>query len=250
MTNYETIINLYNNASLYNNEFKNYDDDFTFWEFWIDNYKPKNILEIGIGNGRLYNLLSPKVKQYDGIEISENIIEEFKKKYKLKNGMLYNQDMKNINIPYTYDLIIIPFNTFSYLYTLDDIKCFFKGIKTISNTNTIIIIDVFNPSIDDISNINKFRLCNTFKVKNVDIKVFEKHTYNKKEQVITYYKKYKDNEGEKTLALPVRVFYPQEIDSILQMLGFKIIKKYGDYNNEEFCSNSRKQIIFLKGSDH
>ena len=53
--------------------------------------------------------------------------------------------MKDININTIYDLIILPFNTFCYLYTLEDLEQFFAGIKKISNSNTIIVIDIINP---------------------------------------------------------------------------------------------------------
>ena len=70
--------------------------------------------------------------------------------------------MKDININTIYDLIILPFNTFCYLYTLDDLKRFFTGIEKISNSNTIIVIDIINPNIDDMSEQKKYKLCNHF----------------------------------------------------------------------------------------
>ena len=39
--------------------------------------KPAKVLEIGIGNGRLIKLLSNTVLQYDGLDISQNIINNF-----------------------------------------------------------------------------------------------------------------------------------------------------------------------------
>ena len=39
--------------------------------------KPARVLEIGIGNGRLIKLLSNTVSQYDGLDISQNIINKF-----------------------------------------------------------------------------------------------------------------------------------------------------------------------------
>ena len=149
MNNYDEIKNIYDNNFIYNNEFANYDDDFSFWIHWIKKIKPARVLEIGIGNGRLIKLLSNTVSQYDGLDISQNIINKFIEKNSWYKGNLFNQDMKDININTIYDLIILPFNTFCYLYTLDDLKRFFTGIEKISNSNTIIVIDIINPNIDD-----------------------------------------------------------------------------------------------------
>ena len=115
MNYYNEIKKLYDNSVLYNNEFINYDDDFTFWTYWIKKLKPKKVLEIGIGNGRLIKLISDLVPVYDGVDFSENIINDFKQNNKWFKGKLFHQDMKDINIKDTYDLIILPFNTFLVL---------------------------------------------------------------------------------------------------------------------------------------
>ena len=73
MNNYDEIKNIYDNNFIYNNEFANYEDDFSFWIHWIKKIKPAKVLEIGIGNGRLIKLLSNTVSQYDGLDISQNI---------------------------------------------------------------------------------------------------------------------------------------------------------------------------------
>lgn len=245
MNNYEEIKKLYDESYLYIDEFKQYDDDFTFWEYWVNKLKPKTILEIGIGNGRLIKLLSIKVEEYDAIDISKNLIDDFNKKNIIKNVHIYNQDMKNININKKYDLIIIPFNTFSYLYTLDDLIKLFNGLTQISNKNTNIIFDIINPKIDDLRNQNNYKLCNTFLIGEEQYKLYEKHTYKIKEQVIVYSKKYINKNKKIKLNLPVRVFFPQEIDNLINNLNYRILYKIGDYNNELYDSNSRKQIFII-----
>ena len=53
-SNYNKLIKeLYLDSNLYVNEFENYTDDIYFWEKLIKKYKPKSILEVGVGNGRL-----------------------------------------------------------------------------------------------------------------------------------------------------------------------------------------------------
>lgn len=250
MNNYDEIKKLYDNCIVYNNEFINYDDDFSFWPYWINKLKPSKVLEIGIGNGRLIKLLSKMVMNYDGLDISKSIIDNFVMNNKWYKGNLFNQDMKDININDTYDLIILPFNTFCYLYTLDDLKNFFEGIKKISNDSTIIIIDIINPSINDITNQKNYKMCNQFTINDKICKLYEKHYYDNDKQVINYSKKYAFSNGQiLKFNLPVRIFFHQELLNILSLFGFKIVNIVGDYNNEMYNSCSRKQIIFLKRSD-
>ena len=82
--------------------------------------------------------------------------------------------MKDININTIYDLIILPFNTFCYLYTLEDLKQFFAGIKKVSNNNTIIVIDIINLTKSyQITDINEINITNNncVNVKNCNLNI-------------------------------------------------------------------------------
>ena len=63
---------------------------------------------------------------------------------------------------------------------------------------------------------------------------------------IKYKKKYINRNETKIFRLPVRIFYPQEIINLVSLFGFDVKTVFGDYNNEDFNNNSRKQILFLK----
>lgn len=250
MNNYDEIKKLYDNNSIYNNEFTDYSDDFSFWIYWINKIKPKSILEIGIGNGRLIKLLANLVLVYDGLDISKNIIDDFLFKNNWYKGTIFNQDMKNIEIGKTYDLIMLPFNTFCYLYTISDFEHFFSGIKRISNDNSLIAIDVINPNINDIADQNEYKLCNQFFIEGKKCKLYERHHYDYNTQIINYEKKYVFPDG-KTIKfnLPVRIFFHQELLNLFNLFGYEIVNVIGDYNNEKYSSDSRKQIIFIRRSD-
>ena len=157
MNKYKEIEILYNNPNLYNVEFKEYKDDIYFWPQILKDYNPKTLIEIGCGTGRVAKLVAPLVKKYTGLDFSKEFIKYFKENNKsiiMKNNInLVNQDMKAIHINYKYDMIILPFNVFVYLYTNEDAKSFFSGIEKISKKNTIVIIDLANNHDDDLLNI-------------------------------------------------------------------------------------------------
>lgn len=244
---YDKINYLYNDPSLYDDEFANYEDDYSFWIGWVKKIRPNSMLEIGIGNGRLIRLLYPLVHNYEAIELSSQMIEHFKNNnFDLCHIPIYNQDMKNITIKKTYDLIILPFNTFVYLFTIDDVKFFFNSIKKICNKNTLIIIDIMNMNKIDLVDKKKYKLCNKFTHCKFPVALYEKHIYDEASKIITYEKKYVINNIEKVIYLPEKVFFPQELDNLVIDNGFEIVNKLGDYNNEEFCLKSRKQILLLK----
>jgi hypothetical protein len=52
-----------------------------------------------------------------------------------------------------------------------------------------------------------------------------------------------DEGKEIELTFAMRQFFPQEIDALLWYNGFLIEQKYGGYDEQEFASNSPKQLI-------
>ena len=78
-------------------------------------------------------------------------------------------------------------------------------------------------------------------------KLYEKHNYNCATQTVNYSKKYILSNGIiKKFNLPVRIFFHQELINLFNLFNFKIINMLGDYNNESYNFDSRKQIIFVK----
>lgn len=166
----------------------------------------------------------------------------------MKNNInLVNQDMKAIHINYKYDMIILPFNVFVYLYTNEDVKRFFSGIEKISKKNTIVIIDLANNHDDDLLNID-YRLCNEFIDNNNIIKLYEKHYYDVENKIINYTKKYiwSNEEKELILNLPVKIYTVDDFVDFSIKYNYQIEKIYGDYDKSEYSSKSRKQIIILR----
>ena len=78
-------------------------------------------------------------------------------------------------------------------------------------------------------------------------KLYEKHHYDYATQVVNYSKKYVLPNGIiKKINLPVRIFFHQELINLFNLFDFEIINMLGDYNNENYNFDSRKQIVFIK----
>jgi hypothetical protein len=57
--------------------------------------------------------------------------------------------------------------------------------------------------------------------------------------------RYYQQAGKPEVEIPIklRMFYPQEIDSLLTHIGFVIEHKYGDFQETPYLSNSPKQLV-------
>ena len=247
-SNYNKLIKeLYLDSNLYVNEFENYTDDIYFWEKLIKKYKPKSILEVGVGNGRLIALLHNYVEEYDGVDFSQEIINYCNENFKFENVKLYNNDFKNFSINKTYDLIIFPFNVINNFYNEQDIKQCFNILKKLCNENTKIIIDTINPTINDLLDANDYIKTNEFNIKTKKIEVFENKKFDIINSTVLYRKRYLcGGEIIKEYMLPNRIFFHQELLLILDCYGYNVVDLYGDYNFEKFNKRSRKQIFIFR----
>ena len=48
--------------------------------------------------------------------------------------------------------------------------------------------------------------------------------------------------------LRMRLYFPQELDALLQLSGFAIEAKYGNYDDSPFASNTPKQLVICEAS--
>jgi hypothetical protein len=55
-----------------------------------------------------------------------------------------------------------------------------------------------------------------------------------------------DSNEEVNLAFEMRLFFPQEIDALLNYNGFEIEHKFGDFEERPFGNESPKQLIVCK----
>ena len=60
---------------------------------------------------------------------------------------------------------------------------------------------------------------------------------------IRWFFRNESNKQESVLSFEMRQFFPQEIDALLWCNGFMIEHKYGSYDEQEFFSDSPKQLI-------
>jgi hypothetical protein len=80
------------------------------------------------------------------------------------------------------------------------------------------------------------------------VKVYESNEYDPALQInkVKFYYQLPDRTEEIVEDLPMRMFFPQELDVLLQYNGFEIEAKYGDYEDAPFSSRSPKQMVVCR----
>lgn len=125
-------------------------------QFYVDICKklnPKNILEIGVGTGRILDVLLPLVSHAVGIDNNQQMIQKAYKRLKAySNYKLSLTDMRNLSLHEKFDLIYIPFNTFQHLLTEFDQRLCINSISRHLKRGGYFILDLMHPDFLKLNN--------------------------------------------------------------------------------------------------
>lgn len=158
-------------------------------------------------------------------------------------------DIRALDVPEMYDIIFIPFNSIHHLYNNQDFFSVLIRIKKQLKRNGYFIFDCFNPDIHYIINAEKGEQViagySTHDGRNVVIK--QTMAYENTTQINRIKWHYFINgKFDSVQNMDMRLFFPKELDTYLNIHGFKIIHKFGGFEEEIFENKSAKQIFVCK----
>jgi len=110
-------------------------------KFINNNYK---VLDLGCGNGRLFDLLKQKNVSYVGVDASKNLINLATKKYKDTAAKFFTSDV--LNLPFSKNSFdaIISLAVLHHIPSTQNHQKFFKEIKKVLKKDGILILTVWN----------------------------------------------------------------------------------------------------------
>lgn len=222
--------------------------DLQFYKRWLPKSKDTRILELCCGTGRLTLPIAKDGYDIIGVDYTSSMLDKAKIKTS-ESGLKINfieADIRTLNLKEKYDLIFIPFNSINHLYKNDDLFRAFNVAKNHLKESGLFLLDCLNPNIQYIVEGEKeqkeIAAYTTDDGREVLIK--QSMRYESKTQVNRIeWHYYINGEFNSTQNLDMRMFFPQELNSYLEMNGFKIIQKYGGFEEEAFNDNSEKQVF-------
>lgn len=158
-------------------------------------------------------------------------------------------DMRSLNLPDSFDIIFIPFNSIHHLYTNADLSQTLAVVKKHLSPSGTFILDCFNPNIEFLVEGSKAqKTISEYTTKDGrDVLIKENMHYESDSQINRIEWHYFINgQFHSTQKLDMRMFFPKELDSRLEWNGFKIIRKFGSFEETQFDSASEKQIFICE----
>jgi SAM-dependent methyltransferase len=226
-------------------------DDLPFYSRWLKKRKKGNILELCCGTGRLTIPLAQEGYKITGVDNNTSMLKQAKEK---ANGLnvpvrFIKSDIRSLDLPEVYDIIFIPFNSIHHLYTNQDFFNVLTGVKKHLKKNGYFLFDCFNPDIRYISDSEKEeKIIADYSTKDGRrVVVKETMIYESTTQINRIkWHYFIDGKFDSVQNLDMRMFFPKELDEYLSINGFKIIDKFGGFQEEKFEDKSVKQVFVCK----
>ncbi|MEM0379486.1 MAG: class I SAM-dependent methyltransferase [Nanopusillaceae archaeon] len=209
----------------------------------IDYYKDtlkenyKLVLDIPCGNGRLIPYLRSFGYDVYGVDISEELINECKKKYPDLSNNFFIGDMRNFYFSKKFDVLLNWYSSFGYFDEKDNLKTM-KNFNKLLRTGGILILEDVNP--EKVENQNLFFDYGEI-VEFCEIKVDKNHRI--------FFEKYFRKDGKNLIFLEdfvirVRLYTYEEYNKLFELCGFKLLKAYEYLSFREYRSDSSR-IVYV-----
>ncbi|MFX0040569.1 MAG: class I SAM-dependent DNA methyltransferase [Promethearchaeota archaeon] len=218
--------------------------------FYINKAKEygEPVLELACGTGRITIPIAQKTISITGLDLLNTMLKEARRKTKETGVSIewIEGDMTDFNLNKKFNLILITGCAFNSLLDLESVEKCLSCVKKHLASNAGFVFDAFNPNL----NILVRHPSQTYpNAKYQDpngrglVIVTESTKYDKATQITNTTLSY--SIAGKTISneLKLRIFFPKELDSIIKYNGFKIYAKYGDFNQNHFSSDSKRQIF-------
>ncbi len=241
---------LYFDGRHYDLQNGDYEDDIPFYVKMAETYGGP-ILELACGTGRIAIPLAQKGFQVVGLDAVPSMLEQAKKKSQGLDIEWIDGDARDFELHKIFGLILFPFNSLAHLHDLESIAGCFTCVRKHLKADGRFIIDMFSPRLDILMRNPDER----FPVTEYDdpdgrghVVVTESNVYDRASQVnhIKWYYRIENQPEEHIEDLDMRIFFPQELDALLELHGFEIDKKYGDFSETPFDSDAEKQVIVCR----
>jgi SAM-dependent methyltransferase len=246
---------LYSDGQHYDLQNDGFVEDIPFYQRQIRKYG-QPVLEVACGTGRITMPLAEEGIRISGLDVSESMLAQARKKASEKHQDIrwILADCRDFRLGEKFNFIFIPFNSITHLHDLHSLEAFFTCVKDHLATEGRFLIDVFNPRLDILMRDPTKR----YPVAQYPdphgrgmVTVTENNAYDVAQQInrIKWYYQIGEEE-ERVVENNMRIFFPQELDGLLQYYGFTIEAKFGNYDETPFESTSPKQLVVcysLKG---
>ena len=240
-------------------DLENADDpgfDLGFWTAVVESARPRRLLELACGTGRLTLPLARLgiAEEVVGVDSSAPFLETARERVDGEAVTLVEGDMRRPPVDGPFDLVIVPFNSLAYLHaTRDQLACLRAARELLRDGGTLgfdlvaphygFLLEAITPC--PTSRIDADHRATAMGVARV-IRTFS-DTYDAATQTLHSVNRYEIHHADGRVELRVadldwHMYFPAELELLLESAGFEVAERYGTYGREPWRSGSPQYL--------
>jgi SAM-dependent methyltransferase len=194
-------------------------------------------LEFGVGTGRVALPLSRRGVPVHGIDISEPMLEQLRRKPGAEQIAVTVGDFASTQVDGTFRLAYLVFNTITNLTTQDEQVACFRNAAAHLEPHGCFVVEVFVPELRRLPPGERVR---AFDVHRTHLGFDE---YTDFAGQILYSHHYWIDDGElRTFSAPYRYVWPAELDLMARLAGMTLRERWAGWTREPFTDESPSHV--------
>jgi SAM-dependent methyltransferase len=210
------------------------------------------VLEMACGTGRVAIPLALDGHDVTGVDVSASMLRHARQKAATAGVHIrwILADCRQFALRRRFGLILLPFNSLAHYHDLESIGACLNNARRHLVAGGRFVVDMFNPRFDYLTRQPDERhfVCRYMDPDTEEtVLVTESTAFDRATQInhIRWHFR-RGEEPEQTVELNMRIYFPQELDLLLQCHGFVIEGKLGDYGGSPFQPHAEKQVVICR----
>ncbi|MEI7484623.1 MAG: class I SAM-dependent methyltransferase [Ignavibacteriota bacterium] len=210
------------------------------------------VLEVGVGTGRIFKEALNKGADIYGIDVSKTMIDVLRSNIPEENhNRVFVKDARDFNLGVKFDLIVMPFRTFSHFIDTDDQLKVLNNIHHHLNPEGRLIFDVFNPDLslmkEGLENLTDFEgeyESGRMVKRIISMKTDFAHQIMNSKFVFEWDENNKINRSVWDSQL--RYFFRYELENLVRLSKLRLIDIYGDFREGNVTNISKDFVVVCR----
>jgi SAM-dependent methyltransferase len=236
--------------------------DLAFWSSLVSGRRPRRVLELACGTGRL-TLPLARLRVADeivGLDSSVPFLDRLDTRLAGEPDAVrravhaVHGDMRAPAVRGPFDLVIVPFNSLAYLHTREDRLDGLRAVRELLAPDGRFGFDLLQPRYDFLA--ESTDRCPPLRVDidhstpgNGVVRFIRSYTdrYDAATQTLRSTNRYEIHRAggaveHRVYDLDWHIYFPEELELLLETAGFTVVERYGDYSREPWSATSRKYL--------
>jgi len=203
------------------------------------------VLELAIGTGRVAIPLAARGLAVQGIEASDEMVAQLRKKPGGGDIPVKIGDMAEARVDDTFDLIYLVFNTIFNLTTQEaQVRCFQNAARHLT-PNGVFVVETVVPALSDF--VDDQRMKGSWA--RMDSVRFEVAIHDPVLQTVAFQRVVIDENGTRITPHFMRYAWPSELDLMARLAGLERRERWAWWDRSPFTSTSKSHVTVYGRAD-